>query len=879
MAKGAAYGVKHMPTAANAAENVARHHEDKGGNAHAKGRAANNYDVDEDISMDRGSSSEESLADDPVDEDDNYGDDFEEYDEDFEAFEDDVPVTAYESSHLSEVRKALEEENERASSRHQQKARQREESNRPKETKEQHLPASNLPERGELKIERRLKMPNHALAKQLKRAKDLKNLVEFDIAVYDIFDLPPMNEYDLYIRNFGSLDSRQVATQWNEDFVDTEIQTEDWYIADKWTQAPPDQLVGSGVGRPDLPWLLSEQDIWKRAERKAEINKSTIVTALDSVSLVKFLRNASQVMDILLEENTLHATESIRIDNSSYISLSQGQTRIPLPSFLSGRSLINVGFSPIDHRLLVTLWSHASGVFAESKLGRKGLVCMWRLTDLKAPSWFCIIFLMSGCLTSISILICEGEPASICASNSKPYIYICGTREGGVSVWDLREPSSLHTTINENTGSSGNSKKVEYLLRRPCYSTDALFSLSQLHKEPIVLVYPLVNIGVEQSGYNGFADLSGASHQEDDTFDTLRTLQVVSIDAAGHMRLWVVSESRNKDYNSVAETDLGMSIGSNVRLVKGSGFMIKPINRISIASPNIHVLSCRFTPDNVTTFLVGTNTGDILHESRFREPCYPRVYDQNFNPAPLISKSCDLDNESLVQVVDPVTSLDFSPHHPDIFLAGYGSGGVALFHKSRSSPLTRWSLDWLSAEDPKTPWGGGGSSKQQKSCTKNPSVVQLQWSPHRPSVFYVLDDTSTIYVWDLVEQSHEPTMIVPVGSYLSEGKKGGRDSPLQESARIAGFALSPSSPGTVVPRRIDRYEFSGQNNDIPKTEKEKKKGSKGAPAQTSRASSAIGASLILAFGDGEIEAHLLIDELVEPAVDEMSMFESYLRSL
>lgn len=36
------------------------------------------------------------------------------------------------------------------------------------------------------------------------------HLIDLDVAVFDIFDLPPMNEYELYIKNFGRSDTKQV---------------------------------------------------------------------------------------------------------------------------------------------------------------------------------------------------------------------------------------------------------------------------------------------------------------------------------------------------------------------------------------------------------------------------------------------------------------------------------------------------------------------------------------------------------------------------------------------------------------------------------------------------------------------------------------------
>ena len=38
------------------------------------------------------------------------------------------------------------------------------------------------------------------------------HLIDLDVAVFDIFDLPPLNEYELYIKNFGRSDTKQVIT-------------------------------------------------------------------------------------------------------------------------------------------------------------------------------------------------------------------------------------------------------------------------------------------------------------------------------------------------------------------------------------------------------------------------------------------------------------------------------------------------------------------------------------------------------------------------------------------------------------------------------------------------------------------------------------------
>jgi hypothetical protein len=47
-------------------------------------------------------------------------------------------------------------------------------------------------------------------SKTMQRGHDLLKMLELDFASFDIMDMPPVNEYDLYIRAFGSSDTRQV---------------------------------------------------------------------------------------------------------------------------------------------------------------------------------------------------------------------------------------------------------------------------------------------------------------------------------------------------------------------------------------------------------------------------------------------------------------------------------------------------------------------------------------------------------------------------------------------------------------------------------------------------------------------------------------------
>jgi len=54
-------------------------------------------------------------------------------------------------------------------------------------------------------------MSRKTASKTQQRSRDLLKMIELDQTWCDILDLPPVNEYDLYIRSFGSTNTRQVG--------------------------------------------------------------------------------------------------------------------------------------------------------------------------------------------------------------------------------------------------------------------------------------------------------------------------------------------------------------------------------------------------------------------------------------------------------------------------------------------------------------------------------------------------------------------------------------------------------------------------------------------------------------------------------------------
>ena len=50
-----------------------------------------------------------------------------------------------------------------------------------------------------------------AAGRARQRGNELQKMIEFDIASFDLFDMPPINEYELYMRSFGRTNTIQVC--------------------------------------------------------------------------------------------------------------------------------------------------------------------------------------------------------------------------------------------------------------------------------------------------------------------------------------------------------------------------------------------------------------------------------------------------------------------------------------------------------------------------------------------------------------------------------------------------------------------------------------------------------------------------------------------
>ncbi|XP_037746990.1 cytoplasmic dynein 2 intermediate chain 1 isoform X7 [Chelonia mydas] len=231
----------------------------------------------------------------------NYEDDFEDYVDDFDDDDDEdneseardseerlreIPVSK--KSEIEEIQRAINAENERIGTLLPKQIQKEHE-------KEPNMERQDSPARGSLcgmfmdfETANQRQSNRNMASKQKKRSSELLRLIDLDFSVsFSLLDLPPVNEYDMYIRNFGKTNTKQAYVQSNEDNLERDVQTDEIETLEKWTQHPGDSVLVSGGPR-------SSNDV------SIDI---AVTPKIDSQRLTNFLRSACQVIAVLLEED------------------------------------------------------------------------------------------------------------------------------------------------------------------------------------------------------------------------------------------------------------------------------------------------------------------------------------------------------------------------------------------------------------------------------------------------------------------------------------------------------------------------------------------------------------------------------------------------
>ncbi|KAK7881757.1 hypothetical protein WMY93_030166 [Mugilogobius chulae] len=287
-----------------------------------------------------------------------YEDDFEEYEDDFEELnesDDEVVERQQLAEHKEElspekkeeikaIQKAMDEENKKVGALSRQNTTENEEET-PTWFRDSEKTESKTSQPGKFMdfVAAKQREVNKKVATKLKkRTTELLRLIDLDFTLTSsLLDLPPVNEYDMYIRNFGTANTKQAYVQCNEDNADRDIQTEDIELCEKWTQHPPEHSEACG-----------DSNISSKTRENGETDLN-----FDSKRLTTFLQSASQVMIVLLEENQAEKSFHRKLKTQTdVLSFSDGslQLNTKLP-FLHGRHISLIHFSQVQKHTMISV--------------------------------------------------------------------------------------------------------------------------------------------------------------------------------------------------------------------------------------------------------------------------------------------------------------------------------------------------------------------------------------------------------------------------------------------------------------------------------------------------------------------------------------------
>uniref|UniRef100_A0A8C6W2T1 Cytoplasmic dynein 2 intermediate chain 1 n=1 Tax=Nannospalax galili TaxID=1026970 RepID=A0A8C6W2T1_NANGA len=421
----------------------------------------------------------------------------------------------------------------------------------------------------------RQKSRSQALKQKTRRTKLLR-LIDLDFSfTFSLLDLPPVNEYDMYIRNFGKKNTKQAYVQYNEDNVERDIQTEDIETREVWTQHPGEGAVVSGGSEEDLA-------------------EATVVPKIDTPRLSNFLRAACQVVAVLLEEDHLAAGPGWNPraqDKALNISDSSSQLNTSLP-FLQGRKVTCLHASPVQRQTVVSVHDLPEKTFAPS-LDSRNLLCVWDIWQPSGPQ---------------KVLICESKVMCCCFSPFKAFLLFSGTVHGSVVVWDLREDSRIHHYVRLSD--------CLWAFRTPTFSTDGILT-SVNHRSPLQAIEPVSTSAYKKQSFV----LSPFSTQEEMAG---LSFHIASLDESGVLNMWV---SRRPRAMHTAECS-GLIPGGRIKLVHSA--VIKLCDSLSRRDSDfwgsVQTLSVKFLPSDPSHFVVGTDMGFISHGTRQDWRVSPKVF-------------------------------------------------------------------------------------------------------------------------------------------------------------------------------------------------------------------------------------------------------------
>jgi len=199
--------------------------------------------------------------------------------------------------------------------------------------------------------------------------------------------------------------------------------------------------------------------------------------------------------------------------------------------------------------------------------------------------------------------------------------------------------------------------------------------------------------------------------------------QFASLDTYGVIHIWSVL-----NHTQQPEQDHGIFLGGTAKLLHVDKV-------VSFPEEDAMATSFQFHPSDASQIFVTSTCGRIVHLTRFGTGIPPKSYDPGVD-AGLRYSMVDIFTCGII-----ATSIDFHPILENYFLVGFSTGSFALYHVGKSPPLKVWQA--TTQADPSKGFGFSG-------------VSRILWSKTTPTVFFVYDELSTLYLWNLKQDPYTP---------------------------------------------------------------------------------------------------------------------------
>jgi len=383
-----------------------------------------------------------------------------------------------------------------------------------------------------------------------------------------------------------------------------------------------------------------------------------------------------------------------------------------------------------------------AAAFAPDEKGARSLLVAYAPRDTRARGaagrGVLLVWDLGASRKSIThAMTLEGSPSCVAWGPRTPGgssfgVVLCGTEEGAVCAWDLREPAlAAAPLVGEPEEASEDAAETAALsrhgtaFRRPSYSTEGLCVQSVSNDAFGEPRGALVSVAV--------ADGREAREQLVCKFSGRFAFHALALDVDGNVDAYLVSELRRREAEDAAMSDVGLRFGSRVRVTRAAAG-IEYGNKKHREQTRAFGMRVADLGDAGVEFFVADDRGGVTRGARYGAAPLPRAF-----------SVCDALDAGSAAAAPPrlaTVSLDINPWSPfdrdfgspdlrdvpfpRLLLAAHEGGAVALYRSDRSLALRRW---------------------DGFTCG---SVVAVRWSLKRPSLFFVLDDACVVFAFDLL---------------------------------------------------------------------------------------------------------------------------------